>query len=128
MPLSDEKIAELFKVLDRLGELGEEELLVHFTSEKIEALRLVSGVLKEGMDLERMLSEKRFVYIVKELFETKRVWSVRLDETLTNAGQELDQGNRVQALWILNGFIRFCTSPYYREIAEEVLKKYENEQ
>ena len=127
MLLTDEKIVELFQLLDRLGKLEAEELLGHFTSENIEALRLVSGALKEGMGLERMLSEKRFVLVIKELFETKNIWSERLDETMSSASREFDQGNRVQALWILNGFIRFCPSPYYREIAAEVMEEYEEQ-
>lgn len=125
MILPEEKIAELFEFLDRLGELGPDELLVHFTSGNIEALRLLSGLLKAGMDLERILSEKRFINIVKELFETKKIWSERLLETLALAARENDQGNRIQALWILNGFIRFCPSPYYRELAEKVKGEYE---
>jgi hypothetical protein len=127
MPLPDEKIVELFKLLDRLGELEAEELMGHFTSENIEALRLISKVLKEGMDLERMMSEKRFVRVVHELFEMKRIWAGRLDETLSGAAQEFDQGNHVQAMWILNGFIRFCPSPYYRDIAAEVMEEYDEQ-
>ena len=127
MSLPDEKIVELFKLLDRLGELEAEELMGHFTSENIEALRLVSGVLKEGMDLERMMSEKRFVRVVHELFEMKRIWAGKLGETLTGGAQEFDQGNRVQAMWILNGFIQFCPSPYYRDIAVEVMEEYEEQ-
>jgi len=127
MLFSDEKIAELFKLLDHLGELGSEELIGQFTSENIEALRLLSVILKEEMDLERMLSEKRFVNIIRELYETKMIWSGRLEQTLDNALEEYDGGNRVQALWILNGFIRFCPSPYYREIAEEVMEEYEEQ-
>ena len=125
MPFSDVKILELFRLLDDLGELSEENLLGRFTSENIEALRLLSDILKEGMEFERMLSEKRFVNVVQELFETKRIWSDKLNETLGNAAQEFDQGNRIQALWILNGFIRFCPSPYYREMVEEVMEQYE---
>jgi len=127
MNLTDEKIVELFKLLDRLGELETVELMGHFTSENIEALRIVSEVLKEGMDLERMMSEKRFVRVVHELFEMKRIWAGRLVETLTGAAQEFDQGNRVQAMWILNGFIRFCPSPYYRDIVVEVMEEYEEQ-
>ena len=125
MTLTDEKIMELFNTLDHLGELEDEELLGQFTSENIESLRLISTILKEGMELERMLSEKRFAIVVQELFETKRIWSDRLNVTLGSAAQEFEQGNRVQALWILNGFIRFCPSPYYREMAEEVMEEYE---
>ena len=125
MTLTDEKIMELFNTLDHLGELEDEELLGQFTSENIESLRLISTILKEGMELERMLSEKRFAIVVQELFETKRIWSDRLNVTLGSAAQEFEQGNRVQALWILNGFIRFCPSPYYREMAEEVMGEYE---
>lgn len=127
MILSDTKTVELLKILDRLGELDAEELLSQFTSDNIEALRLISVILKEGMDVERMLSEKRFVKVVQELFETKRIWSDRLNVTLGSAAQEFEQGNRVQALWILNGFIRFCPSPYYREMAEEVMEQYEGQ-
>ena len=36
-------------------------------------------------------------------------------------------GYLVQALWMLNGFIRFCPSPYYREIAAEVMEEYEEQ-
>jgi hypothetical protein len=128
VPLSDEKIVELLKILDSLGELDAEELLGQFTGETIEVLRLVSGVLKEGMDLERVLSEKQFINVVKELYETKRIWSERLNETLGNAAQELDRGNGVQALWILNGFIRFCPSPYYRDMAGEVMGEYDEQE
>lgn len=125
MILPDEKIVEFLKILDRLGELDDVELLSQFTSDNIEALRLISVFLKEGMDVERMLSEKRFVKVVQELFETKRIWSDRLNVTLGRAAQEFEQGNRVQALWVLNGFIRFCPSPYYREMAQEVMGEYE---
>jgi len=125
MHLPDEKTAELFQILDSLGELESEELLIHFTSDNIEAIRLVSRVLKEGMDLERMVSENRFVKVVHELYETRKIWAERLEVTLTSAASEVDQGSRVQALWILNGFIRFCPSPYFREIAEEVMGEYE---
>jgi hypothetical protein len=79
------------------------------------------------MDLERMLSEKRFVSIVRELYHTRKIWSDRLDETIASASHELGQGNRIQALWMLNGFIRFCPSPYYRELAESVVEEYEKE-
>ena len=128
MHLPDKKIAELFGLLDRLGELESEELLGHFTSDNIDAIRLVSWVLKEGMELERVLSENRFVKVVQELYETREIWTDRLKVTLTNASSEFDQGNRVQALWTLNGFIRFCPSPYFREIAEEVMEEYEEGQ
>jgi hypothetical protein len=127
MFLPDEKIVELIKLLDRLGALEIEELLGQFTSENIEALRLISEVLKERMEFERMLSEKRFVKVVQELYETKKIWAEKLNETLTSAAHEFHQGNSVQALWILNGFIRFCPSPYYREFAEEVMNEYENQ-
>ena len=126
MPLPEEKIAELFEFLDRLGQLEPDELLAQFTSGNIEALRLASGLLKEGMDLERILSEKRFINVVKELFETRKIWSERFMETLARATWENDQGNRNQTLWILDGFIRFCPSPYYRELAEEVMREYES--
>ena len=128
MSLSDTEIIENLILLDQLGLMSEEELLSHFTSENIEAMRLLSEVLKEGMEFERMLSEKRFVNVVWELFETKRIWSEKLDETLGHAASEFDQGNRVQALWILNGFIRFCPSPYYQEMAQEVMGEYEKQE
>lgn len=128
MELPDAKIAELFNLLDHLADLEVEELLGHFTTDNIESLRLISGVLKEGIYLERILSEKRFVNVVQELYEMKKIWSDRLDKTLTSAAREFDQGNLVQALWILNGFIRFCPSPYYRDIAEGVIGKYEKQE
>jgi hypothetical protein len=31
-------------------------------------------------------------------------------------------------MWILNGFIRFCPSPYYRDIAIEVMGEYEEQE
>ncbi len=127
MLISKDKIAELFSILDSLGQLEAAELLGHFTSENIEAMRLISGLLKEDHDLERMWSEKRFVQVVQELFEMRKIWSDKLGETLTNAAREFDLGNRVQAIWILNGFIRFCTSPYYCDIAGEVIGKYEEQ-
>ena len=58
MSLSDNKIVVLFKQLDQLGELSSDDLLRHFTGENIEALRLISTLVKEGMDIERVLSEK----------------------------------------------------------------------
>ena len=127
MFLPDDKIVELFKFLDNLGELEIEDLLGQFTSENIETLRLVSGVLREGMNLERVLSEKRFVNVVQELYEMKKIWSERLGETLASAAQESKNDNHVQALWILNGFVRFCPSPYYRDIAEGVMREYEEQ-
>ena len=128
MQLPDEKTAELFELLDNLGELESEELLAHFTSDNIEAIKHLSWVLKERMNLERVLSEKRFVRVVQELYEMKMIWSERLEMTLASAASELEQENRVQALWILNGFIRFCPSPYFREIAEEVMQEYEEQE
>ena len=127
MSLSDLKILEHFQLLDQLGAMEEKELLRHFTAENIEAMRFLSEMLKEDMELERVLSEKRFVNIVQELFETKGIWLEKLNETRVNAAQEHDQGNCVQALWILNGFIRFCPSPYYREMAEKVMEEYEKQ-
>jgi hypothetical protein len=100
MELPDAKIAELFNLLDHLADLEVEELLGHFTTDNV----------------------------VQELHEMKKIWSDRLDKTLTSAAREFDQGNRVQALWILNGFIRFCPSPYYRDIAEGVTGKYEKQE
>jgi hypothetical protein len=125
MSINSRKPKGLPELLDYLGELPEEELLAHFTSENIEALRLLADIFKEGMELERVLSEKRFVTSVRELHETKRIWSRRLEETLENAAREYDLGNCIQALWILNGFIRFCPSPHFRELAGEVLAEYE---
>ena len=74
-----------------------------------------------------MLSEKRFANVIMELCETKKIWSERLSETLGTAASKFDEGNRVQALWILNGFIRFCPSPYYRELVEEVVGEYDEQ-
>ncbi len=128
MLLPDTKVVELFNLLDHLGEFEAEELLGHFTGENIEALRLISGLLREGVDIERMLSEKQFIKLVRELSEVRSIWSERLEEILTNASREFHQGNRVQALWVLNGFIRFCPSPYYRDIAVERMWEYEEQE
>lgn len=127
MTLSDEKITGLFEFLDRLAGLDPEDLPGHFTSANIETLRLACGVLKQGLELERILSERRFIGLVKELSETKEIWSERLQETLDLAAGEHGQGNLVQALWILNGFIRFCPSPYFIGKAQEVMREYEEE-
>ncbi len=127
MPFNGKKIKELTELLDYLGELHEEELLAHFTSENIEALRLLADIFKDGVEIERVLSEKRFISVIRELHETRRIWSGRLEETLASALLEFERGNNIQALWILNGFIRFCPSPYYREIAEAVMGEYEQE-
>jgi len=127
MPLSEEKIAELLTLLDSLGQLENQELLMHFTSENIETLRLIAALFKEDMEIERVLSENRFVNVVLELFETRRLWAGKLYETLENASREFERGNTVQALWILNGFTRFCPSPYFRDKAQEVMEEYERQ-
>ncbi|UCF88107.1 MAG: hypothetical protein JSV70_06705 [bacterium] len=125
MALSEIKIHQLLQTLDRLGRMEAAKLSGQFTDENINAMRLLSSLLKEDMDLEQVLSEKRFISVVGELFETRKMWSERLEETLKNAYREFEMGNRVQALWILNGFIRFCPSPYYRDRAGEVMEEYE---
>jgi hypothetical protein len=107
--------------------MEDEDLLMHFTSDNIYALRELSELLREDIELERAVSEKRFVSVVRDLSETRRIWSERLDETLASAAEEFDRGNSVQALWILNGYIRFCPSPYYKEMAEGVMGNYEKE-
>jgi hypothetical protein len=114
----------IFDLLDRLGNLDPEELVGHFTEENVNTLKMSAPLLKEGMELERYLSEKRFVEIVNELCDLKKIWSVKLDETLSNAGEAYDRDEKVQAMWILEGFIRFCPSPYYSDIAERVLEGY----
>ena len=76
------------------------------------------------MEPERYLSENRFVEIVTELVDLKKIWSSKLDETLSNASEAFERDEKVQALWILDGFVRFCPSPYYRDIAERVLEGY----
>lgn len=120
-----DEIATLLLWLDQLSALNDDELLGYFTSERIKSLRFLSGVLKEGMEFETILSEKRFLSVIRELSETRKIWSGRLEETLSSAAEEFDRGNSVQALWILNGFIRFCPSPYYRSLAEGVMGEYE---
>jgi hypothetical protein len=127
MSLPEEKVAQLFQFLDQLSVMEDEDLLMHFTSDNIYALRELSELLREDIELERAVSEKRFVSVVRDLSETRRIWSERLDETLASAAEEFDRGNSVQALWILNGYIRFCPSPYYKEMAEGVMGNYEKE-
>ncbi len=125
MSFSDDRLHHLFELLDRLGELGGEELLGHFTEENVNALKTAAGLLKDGLELDRYLSETKFVQIVGELCELKRMWSGKLKETLENAGEAFERGEMVQAMWILDGFIRFCASPFYRSIAERVMERYE---
>lgn len=121
----DSRVEDLFRLLDRLGPIPDEDLKVHFTGDNIESLRVLAHLLREGMDLERVLSEKRFVGVIRDLFQTKRIWSGKLNETLERASREFDQGNRIQALWIINGFVRFCPSPYFRKVAEDIMEEYE---
>ncbi len=120
----DDRSHHLFELLERLGQLEGEELLGHFTEENVNALKATAGLLKEELELDRYLSEKRFVQIVGELYELKRMWSGKLKETLVNAGEAFERGEMVQAMWILDGFIRFCSSHYYRSIAEKVMERY----
>jgi len=127
MHVSDEKIFELFELLDRLCEIEDEQLLGYFTNENIGALRIASVVLKDEIYFEKVLSQKRFIKVVQELCEAKKIWSAKLEETLARVASEFDRGESVQALWILNGFIRFCPSPYFRNIAEEMLGEYEGQ-
>ena len=127
MHVSDEKIFELFELLDRLCEIEDEQLLGYFTNENIGALRIASVVLKDEIYFEKVLSQKRFIKVVQELCEAKKIWSAKLEETLARVASGFDRGESVQALWILNGFIRFCPSPYFRNIAEEMLGEYEDQ-
>jgi len=127
MHVSDEKIFELFELLDRLCEIEDEQLLGYFTNENIGALRIASVVLKDEIYFEKVLSQKRFIKVVQELCEAKKIWSAKLEETLARVASEFDRGESVQALWILNGFIRFCPSPYFRNIAEKMLGEYEDQ-
>ncbi len=121
------EIVRNLEILDQLGRMDYEELLTQFTSANVESMRFISSVLKDEMPFERVLSQGRFTEIVAELYETKNLWSSRLDETLAGAEKEMKQGNKVQALWILNGFIRFCSSPLYREMAQVVMEEYESQ-
>lgn len=125
MLISEEKTKELLLLLDRLGSLETRELLAHFTSENIESLRVISALLKDESRFERVLSENRFVDVVRELYETKKIWEAKLKESLSSSAGEFEKGNHIQALWIINGFIRFCPSPYFRNLAEETMGKYE---
>ncbi|MDT8396268.1 MAG: hypothetical protein RRA32_07485 [bacterium] len=120
----DERTRHLFDLLDRLGELGAEELLGYFTEENVNALTSITGLLKDRLEVDRYLTRKLFVQIVGELYDLKWMWSRKLGETLNNAGDAYVKGEKVQAMWILDGFIRFCSSPHYRSIAEKVLERY----
>jgi hypothetical protein len=125
--MTSDRTQNIFELLDLLGELGPDDLLEHFTEENMDTLKLVAPLLKEGMELERYLSEKKFVEIVNELNDIRKIWSSKLDETLGNASEAFEKDEKVQALWILEGFIRFCPSPYYSDIAERVLEGYEED-
>ncbi|MGD8353394.1 MAG: hypothetical protein PVJ01_04435, partial [Pseudomonadota bacterium] len=91
MSLPEEKVAQLFQFLDQLSVMEDEDLLMHFTSDNIYALRELSELLREDIELERAVSEKRFVSVVRDLSETRRIWSERLDETLASAAEEFDR-------------------------------------
>ena len=125
--MTDEHTQNLFILLDHLGELDPDDLLDHFTEENTTVLKAAAELLKEDMVLDRYLSEKMFVQIVSELVALKAMWSEKLETTLHNADEAFENDEKVRAMWILDGFIRFCPSPYYREIAEEMLDGYGEE-
>jgi hypothetical protein len=121
---SSDRTHNIFELLDHLGELEPDELLEHFTEDNVSILKAAATMLKEGAELERYLSEKRFIEVVRELGELKKIWSAKLDQTLANASDAFNKDEKVRAIWILEGFTRFCPSPYYRDVAERVLEEY----
>ena len=125
--MTDEHTQNLFILLDHLGELDPDDLLDHFTEENTTVLKAAAELLKEDMVLDRYLSEKVFVQVFGELVALKAMWSEKLETTLHNADEAFENGEKVRAIWILDGFIRFCPSPYYREIAQELLDEYGEE-
>ena len=125
--MTDDRTHNLFILLDHLGELDPDDLLDHFTEENTTVLKAAAELLKEDMVLDRYLSEKVFVQVVGELVALKTMWSEKLETTLHNADEAFENDEKVRAIWILDGFIRFCPSPYYREIAQELLDEYGEE-
>jgi len=111
----------LFLILDRLDCMDSKDLLDEFTDKTIAALRVVGGELNEKLILERVLSENRFVEVVRELVETRRIWSRHFDETVNLARKAAREGKVDQARWIIDGFLRFCPSPYFRGLAVKVI-------
>ncbi|UCG38794.1 MAG: hypothetical protein JSV00_00735 [bacterium] len=127
MKLSDEKREDLFALVQRLGEMEPGELKSHFKEDVLASLRLAAEQLRDGLVVERYLSERRFVEIVRELHETMRIWSGRLEQTLQSAGEASAGGDARRAIWILRGFAKFCPSAHYRSVAEEAASSYEKE-
>lgn len=123
MILPETERKRVFELLDRFGEMDDDELLDHFTDKTVASLRLLLGELNENMRMERILSENRFVEVIRELVEIKNVWSGRLMEVQGHVEQAIEKGGKDQAVWLLNGFIRFCPSPHYRRAAEGILER-----
>lgn len=123
MGFSEEKKLELIDLVDRLAELGQDDLQDHFTTENIQSLRKAAELIKGNMTIETAVSTRRFVQVVLELSEAKGIWSGKWDQTLQQIGELIGEGEGKQALMVLRGFIRFCPSPYYRGEAEAVLRE-----
>ena len=121
MILPETERERVFELLDRFGEMSVDELHEHFTDQNVASLRLLADELNENMMMERVLSEIRFVEVVRELVEIKSVWTTRLAEVQDHVKHAMEKGRREQAVWLLKGFIRFCPSPYYRKAAEGIL-------
>jgi len=107
--------------LDRLGAMSEAELMENYTNETISSIRMIASELNENLDLEHILSERRFIEVVRDLAEIKAIWAQRLEETVKLAEKAVEGGKEMQAHWILDGFIRFCPSPYFRGIVENYM-------
>ena len=119
MGLNSSKRERLFSLLDRLDDMEPEDLLKEFTEEILGEVRILAGELNEELVLERVISENRFLEIIGDLAETNRIWARRYEETVNLAGKAVGEGKTEQACWLLDGFLRFCPSPYYREMAEK---------
>jgi hypothetical protein len=117
------KTERIFELLDRLGELDDAQLMDHFTDDTVSNLRLLAVQLNENMRLEKVLSEKRYIEVVRQLVGMRKIWSGKLDEVQGYVEQAMGKGGKDQALWLLNGYIRFCPSPYFRAEAEKILEE-----
>lgn len=128
MGVSDADRRNLLALLDRLAELEPEELLDHFTTENIQAVRRAIEEIKGDVTIEVTISSRRFVAIVRELSEAKSIWSEKWSQTMKTVDELSGKGKEDQALTVLRGFIRFCPSPYYRALGKKILRKMEEEE
>jgi hypothetical protein len=123
MTSSNSEILEHLDILDRLGSMNEDELVAHFTNENIAVIRLVAPELNEDLQMEHILSDKRFIAVVRDLAQMRALWKLRFEETAKAVEEASSGGKEMQAQWIIDGFLRFCPSPFYRGMAEKLMEK-----